>query len=261
MAKSYARRLLNKGKKMARKRYLTKRGLPKVGRIMKDIKQLKRSFNVEKKYVDIPEASHAVGQFSATSATVYSYGYKTHDITPFIQQGLQVGNRTGNSVKIIGASMRIQLYHNTNQISSNYAYLDIFRVDFAQTINDTLATKVFDPNPFYTSAVIDGQSLRNMNYTGVFKKICSRKIYIPADQHEQDRGVKYVNVNLRLNDKIKYNEIGGTPLNCQYIMVYRAANGNISDLFSYSGTEKFPVVTNTTGYIANTVTKWWFVDN
>ena len=157
--------------------------------------------------------------------------------------------------------MRLQIYHNTNQISSNIAFLDIFRVDFAQTINDTLATKIYEPNPFYASAVIDGQSMRNMNYTGVFKKICSRKIYIPADQHEQDKGVKYVNINLRLSDKIKYNEIGGTPLNCQYIMVYRAGNGNISDLFSYSGTEKFPVTGNTTGYIANTVTKWWFVDN
>ena len=261
MAKSYGRRLLNKGKKMAKKRYLTKKGLPRLGRIVKDIKSLKRSFNVEKKWVDIPEASHAVGQISATSATVYSYGYKIHDITPFIQQGLQVGNRTGNSVKITGATMRIQLYHNTNQISSNLAFFDIYRVDFAQTINDTLATKIYEPNPFYTSAVIDGQSQRNTNYSGVFTKICSRKVYIPPDSHEQDKGIKYVNINLRLNDKIKYNEIGGTPLNCQYIMVYRAGNGNISDLFSYSGTEKFPTTGNTTGYIANTVTKWWFVDN
>lgn len=261
MAKSYGRRLLNKGKKMAKKRYLTKKGLPKLARMAKDIQTFKRSFNVEKKWVNIAETSHNVGQISATSATVYSYGYKMHDITPFIAQGLQVGQRTGNSIKIVGATMRLQIYHNTNQISSNFAYLDIFRVDFAQTINDTLITKIYEPNPFYATSVIDGQSQRNTNYTGVFKRICSRKIYIPADQHEQDKGVKYVDINLRLADKIKYNEIGGTPLNCQYIMVYRAGNGNVSDLFSYSGTEKFPTTINTTGYTANTFTKWWFVDN
>ena len=261
MAKSFGRKLFNKGKKVAKKRYFTKKGLPKVGTMVKDVMRLKRLMNVEKKYVDIAEESHQVGQFSATSVSAYTYGYKMHDITPTISQGTTVAERTGNSVKLTGATMRIQVYHTQNQVNINTAFIDIFEVDQAKSINDTTALEIFDKNPFYGTSIIDSASQRNPNYRNVFKKIASRRVNMPSDDLSNDAGLRYIDIHLKLNKHLKFNGSNSAPVNCQYIAFYRASNGNISPTYSYSGGEKFASNTAITGYIANVVTKWWYVDN
>lgn len=260
MAKSYPRRLLNKAKKVAKKRYLTKKGLPKVSTMVKDIRYLKRALNVEKKYVDMPELSHKVGQLSATSVSAYTYGYKIHDITPEVSQSLLVSGRSGNSVKLVGASIRVQLYHNLDQISKNQAFIDIYKVDQPKTVNDTTAREIFDRNLFYSTPIIDSSCFRNPNYMSVYKKIATRKITIPADSEAADKGIVYLNINLKLNQHLRFNDTTAVPANCQYLMVYRATNGNISG-FTYAGSDALPTVGANTGYIANTISRWWYVDN
>lgn len=265
MAKTYFRRLANKGKKVAKKRYVTKRGLPKVNRIVKDVARLKKLINVEKKYVEVNIGAANpihVGQYSAIDSGSWTYGYKLKDITPAIAQGVTVNQRTGDSVKLTGCNIQLQIFQQPNLTVGNRLYVDIYKVDVPKGITDTTAKQIYQNNVF--NNLIDAASNRDPDYMGVYKKIASRSYFLPANPGEGTMSVIHRTINLKLSQHLHMDGAASSiPVNCQYLMMFRASAGNVgtTTLTAGGGINQFPILTASSGIAVCDSMRWWYVDN
>ena len=233
-----------------------------MSKLAKDVMMIKSQLNVEKKFVDTGEIiKGGVGQVD-----VNSQGYLTLDLTPIIPQGVDEGQRVGNSLKLTGMVLKMNC---AKQIGAGGPRrLKVYMVrstDPSLTIND-VADKILDVNPL--TGVRDYHS--NLDYTqlkdGRLKVVRTTNIYLGSNYDNStntpaaEAATAAKTIALKLNDVMRFENNAATfPENVRYIAVIVADNGNRSATTSTLLTIFSPEANS--GCLVNAHVRTWYVDN
>ena len=250
----------------ASKRYGTKGGGVRYGRMVKDVARVVSMVNAEKKYVTYPVASFAVGQLANNSS-----GARQFDVTPLMSQGTDVSSRNGNSIKICSSFFQFQVQQQSSTVTTAIK----LRVElwlakgvplgaFASTGNAAPITDLYEPSVF--SGVIDMTSTRQPDHFQDYRLIASRTIQVPGDQVSGgDIQAKTFTMPIKWNrgkgHHIRYSGVSNSSAdigNGQIFMVFRADIGNRDTTAS---TKDVPLTAATTGLTVKMGYKHWFYDN
>jgi hypothetical protein len=231
-----------------RKQIISK-GLPQMA---KDINNLKALINVEKKYIDATY-NQSFGQVFNNFA-----GTTILDITPVISQNVNYNGRTGQSVKLTGATIHMQLWQQTAGQNQCKIKFEIYYVKGTPEPTGTHFTQLYDPNPLL--GIVDYNSDRQPNFYSEYKKIATKYCNFPAEQFAaQTNQSKNMKIHLKLNHHLRYDKNAIDLKNGQILIVAFAENGN-NDPTNVS-TLGVPTKAAATGYNWNMFTRFYYVDN
>lgn len=217
------KKVIRKGYKMAKKRYINKKGNFRLSRLAKDVAMVKRVINVEKKR-NASAYTGVVGQVNGAGG-----GAAMIDITPTISQGVAVNERTGNSVKLTGCYIQGQFLQQGNTLDSNKFSVEIWchkNKEVPMSLAST-GTEIYNPSPF--SGQIDLVSQRSQDYFSDYVCIKKQLVYVKGDQYSTTNIVRNATFNMpvKLNRHLRWNN-SGTLIQGQLFMIIRAQNGNCS---------------------------------
>lgn len=239
-------------------RYGTKQSITglKMGQVVADVARLKNLVNVEKKQLDIQfESSLLVGQCS-----VNGYGYYVKDVTPIFARGVGSSGRTGDSIKLTGASMRVQLRGQTNCSTARKLTMYLVRREDQSTTVSTVVLDMFDPDVI--TSMIDLNSQRNVDHLREAKIIAKKSMYLPvqfaADVNTYSKSVKDYAFNFKLNNHLRYDRNTDTPTS-KYFVIILCNTGNLATTPSTLVNIANPL--NNTGVEFEMSLKFWCVDN
>lgn len=237
------------------------RGGFKFAKLAADLEMVKSRLNVEKKEVRSDVITTDIGQVFANSEGAY-----VADLTQAISQGIGETQRIGNSLKVTGMSMPIQLTQQQFGYQGHKVKMTLLRVRSAD--NGTSAVealnKVWETNPL--TGVRDynaPRAYRNSKTDGI-SVIRTMTCYVPARQTNSTganlRSTKTLQFNVKLNDVWRYTENSDTvPSGLKYYLVFQVDTGN-ADLSSAS-TRDVPVPDSQSGLTLRLAQRTWFVDN
>ena len=259
MAKSYFRKLANKGKKVAKKRYLTKKGLPKMGRIMKDVQRLKKMVNAEKKRYDFSTQDgdgYVLGQVQGNTENA-----RVINISPSMPVGAQNGQRIGNSVKMHSAFIRLQFVGQVALVSQQRHRFDVWYTDNQEDLSPgTILPKLFQANEF--NGLFDYNSTRNQAYFTQYTRVCTRSITIASEDIANEVMIKDFAIPLKLTKHLKWNDaITGRPTTGCYFITVRSDSGNGSATTPCTLTRTLPNKAVNTGSFMNISVAEYYYDN
>jgi len=232
--------------------------------VAKDLAMVKSRLNVEKKSVDTDVFTGDIGQ-----CNINAEGAGYFDITPSITQGTAENQRIGNSLKMTGLHLPIDVIGQQYCLSGRRLRFTVLKVRTADNQVDGFEAlaKVWDVNPLtglrdfnapraYRNAKNDGISI-------VYSKV--RYMSPPsvdagsagADLAERPR-TNHV-INLKLQDTLRYNFNADTfPGGFKYFLIIQADAGNRG---STGSTLDVPVTTLESGVQIRMYSRWWYVDN
>lgn len=271
---AYARKFVKRARKglvrragtAVKKRYTSKSGGARYGRMVKDVARVVSMVNAEKKYVSYPVASFAVGQLANNSS-----GARQFDVTPLMSQGTDVSSRNGNSIKICSSFFQFQVNQQSSTITTGIRLrVELWLVKgiplgaFASTGSSAPLTDLYEPSVF--SGVIDMTSTRQPDHFQDYRLIASRNCYVPGDQVAGgDIQAKTFTMPIKWNrgkgHHIRYNGTSNSSAdigNGQIIMCFRADIGNRDTTAS---TKDVPLTAASSGLIVKMGYKHWFYDN
>lgn len=245
--RSYIGKQFRRGKRFIKRRYTTKRGGLRVGRIARDVSYLKSIVNVEKKYV----------QFDSTTdwARTTTGGTSGHVITPLLtlSQGTTAGTRNGNRVKMTSLQYSIFVTPQTNTtMAHNYEILFLMHKgdtpDSALTTGTggTLVNNFIDQDNggFYTS-----RSLREIEHFNDWIVLKRYRRTLRADESSTSGTQGHeLKGYIKLNHHLGFEGATTTPIRNQLYMLFLSNTGTTA-----AGT--------TTGLNAVTVYRIHYVDN
>jgi len=222
-AKRYAKGVVKRGAKMAKKRYVSK-GKLNLSKLSNDINMLKHLVNTEKKRSDITVSTAVYASQFTTGGVSGAY---SAIITPTIAEAITQGARIGNSVKIVSACMDIQFSQQASQINNlKLRYFIVCRPD--NSSSSTAATAIsqfFEPNPI--STVVDYYSSRDPEYFTAFKVVKSGVISLKTDAIANAANSVQLKIPLKLNHHLKYNTDNSTlTTKNQFYLFVTASEGN-----------------------------------
>lgn len=237
MPKSWIRKVARKGARMAKKRYTTKKGGVRIGKIAKDVAWLKGVLNPEKKNFTFNNtANNLVGCFNGNTV---GGGYFSLDITPTPSQGVTETGRSGNSIKLHSSYIQLQFSQMSacvQPIRFRVILLAIKGIPYSSA--STYPTVLFNANPFLSGfAVYDYNSTYEQSFLPNQRIICDRKYLLPANEAGTQTMIKDVKIPLRYkNHHIKYLADGSTTVtHGQIYMIVVADNGNCSTSTAVTG--------------------------
>lgn len=233
--------------------------------LAKDIDMIKSRLNVEKKFKDRDVSTFALGQVNQNGegATVW-------DITPDITQGTDSDERIGNSLKLTGLTIPLQLSQQVSCFGNRRVRVSLLRVNSADNnVNSVEAfEKYWDVNPL--------TGVRDFNAPRAYRKdehdgiscIRSAIIYVPGPKTDNatqgtvddtEVNPKNFRFNIKLQDVLRYNSSSSTlPDGIRYFLVLQCDAGNRA---AANSTLDVPVQTNSTGLVARIAQRSWWVDN
>ena len=200
----------------------------KISKLAADLEMVKSRLNVEKKEVRSDVATTSFGQVSANLEGAY-----VADLTQAVNQGIGETQRIGNSLKVTGMSMPIQITQQASGRQGMKVKMTMLRVRAAD--NGTTGTeafnKVWETNPL--TGVRDynaPRAYRNSKTDGI-SVIRTMTCYVPARQITSTdsafRSTKTFKFNVKLNDVWRYTENSDTvPAGLKYYLVFQADTGN-----------------------------------
>ena len=224
-----------------------------MGQLVKDVGMLKAMVNTEKKYFEQTYSS-SFGQVVGNST-----GCSFIDITPFPTQNVTYNGRTGQSIKLVSASLNIIINNqNAQRIGQNIRF-EIYYIKGDPKNLVAMGSELYDVNPLTT--IVDYMSNRNPNNFSDFQKICVRKVFYPSEQHTAENSrQKTLKINLKLNHHLRFDKNSTGLISGQVYIFAVTESGNCS-----------AVVTSTTPYIQNAATgtgflysmhsRFYYVDN
>lgn len=224
-AKKYAKGVVKRGYKMAKKRYV-KRGQPNMKNIMSDVKMLKQLVNVEKKRVDFTQLTTL--QFGALNGVGVS-GAQCVNVVPVISQGTTNSTRNGNSVKLVSACLDVQFAQQLSCVNDlKLRWVLICRPDNAASYSAATVQDTFlEPNPF--STVRDFYSNRDPEYYTAFRVIKQGVIDLKQDQISSGQTIVQKKYPLKLNHHLKYNDNASTSTTKNaFFLLFTASGGDIA---------------------------------
>lgn len=237
----------------------------KILQIAKDLEMVKSRLNVEKHHIDSDVFTGSVAQVDGNND-----GALFLSLTPQITQGVGEAQRVGNSIKVTGLTMPIQINGAVNTLSARKLRVSILRITSGDNgVSPQEAfEKVWDVNPL--SAVRDyhcNRNYRTSKQDGI-SVIYSKSFYLKppsldngasgADQAEVSQ--LSFRVNLKMNDTIRYlNNAAIDPDGMRYYLVIQSDLGNRN--VSVLSTRDVPVKTVDSGVGVRIHTRFWYVDN
>jgi hypothetical protein len=236
------------------------RGGFKFAKLAADLEMVKNRLNVEKKEVRSDVVTTSIGQVSANLEGAY-----VADLTQAINQGIGETQRIGNSLKVTGMSMPIQISHQSNAFDNKQIRMTLLRVRSAD--NGTTATeafeKVWEVNPL--TGVRDynaPRAYRNSKTDGI-SVVRSMTCYLPQRERQGSNdstiNTKTLKFNVKLNDVWRYTENSDTLLaGLKYYLVFQMNTGNSAVTNS---TLDVPIVSADSGVELRLAQRTWFVDN
>lgn len=251
--KKYAKKGATAVKKYVKKRYQKRTtGAVRTGRIARDVMMLKRMINVEKKYFQYPTNVSTIGQVLGNAS-----GALALDITPTPAQGLGANQITGQSFKLTGAFLEMQLTQQSAlHVPSHYIF-EIWDVKGVPAASGTVLSGLYNASTF--SGVIDAYSTRNQDSFSDYRLMKRWKIAFPQDALSGNVIVRTQQFALKMDKHIRLSS-GAAPLNGQMVMVVRGNYGNASTSTTSTLSNIGTTATNTGATLTFTA-KYWFVDN
>lgn len=164
--KNYLKKQAKRAGKAVVKRYWDKG--PNLGNITKDVMLLKSIINAEKKHDINTVNTQLVGQVNENGGAYLIYDMTPNPVHSFTSEG-----RMGNSIKLMSAYCRFQLWgqgNNQKQTTIRYHLVEVKGRPYT-TIADA-ATDFLDNSPFVTgstSAILDNFSKRNQSRYSNFR--------------------------------------------------------------------------------------------
>jgi len=272
---AYARKFVKRARKglvrragtAVKKRYTSKSGGARYGRMVKDVARVVSMVNAEKKYVTYPVATFSVGQVDGNAS-----GARQFDVTPLMGQGTDVSTRNGNSIKICSSFFQFQIQQQSNTITTPIRFkVELWLVKgiplgaFASQATTAPITDLYDNSVF--SGVIDMTSTRNMDHYSDYRLIASRSVYLPGDQVSGgDVQAKTFTMPIKWNrgkgHHVRYSGTSGSSAdisNGQIFMIFRTDVGNKNT--ATVSTKDIPLTAVSSGINVKLGYKHWFYDN
>lgn len=241
------------------------RGGFKFAKLAADLEMVKNRLNVEKKDIRSDVITSRVGQCDANNE-----GALIVDMTQAINQGIGETQRIGNSLKVTGMSIPIQLTGEANTLSGRKVRVTMLKVKSAD--NGVTATeafeKVWELNPL--SLVRDynaPRAYRNSKTDGI-SVVRSMTTYLrpptldnsSLGSHQTEVSQRCFTMNLKLNDIWRYDTNADiVPSGLKYYLVFQTDVGNISS--STVSTLDVPITATNSGIGVRVYQRTWFVDN
>jgi len=234
-----ARKLVRKVGQAVKKRYVSKRGAPKVNRMAKDIMYLKSVLNPEKKRIDTapdPGLTY-IGQVNGNGG-----GHLLVDATPIIPQGITTSTRNGASIKLHSTNWEFQIQQQAHLNSTMKFIIEVYVYNGQSLSNVGLSANnftenYFQQNPFITgvvtSPVIDTFSSVNPDFFKIARCIRRVRKTLAPDQFSGQFNVLSFRMGIKYNKgqgmHIRYDKDNNTVTENQMFLVVRADRGNMSE--------------------------------
>lgn len=228
-------------KRTTRKRYGSRKKGYKYGKIVKDaakvgsmlsiakdIYTLKRQMNTEKKKYNLFIDDAYFGLTYTSGST--TDGYYASYISPNPTQGIQAGQRIGNSIKVVSAMFQAQItpQANANLDDLTFRWFIVNKPDCGtQTTPPNMMNQFLNTNPF--SGRIDTFSNRDPEYYNAYRIVASGKGKIKMSDTASTNKVPSWNIKkpLKLSLHQKYNGNNSTQTTKnQLYLIFVADNGD-----------------------------------
>jgi hypothetical protein len=217
--------------------------------------------NVEKNYKDTAIVQTTFGQVNLNAD-----GAHISDITPSISQGDGEGNRHGNSLKMTGFSIPIQINGMSACQGARKIRISLLKVKSAD--NGVSTTEAFqhywDENPLTTMRDYNcPRNYRSGAHDGI-TCVRSSTYYLKGPTVltgtvDAEVGILTTKFNVKLNDVLRYDANSDVlPLGVKYYLVFQADSGNMSASTSGIGV---PVTEGNSGMELRVGARAWYVDN
>lgn len=214
-----------------KRRYTTRRGMPKMGKIARDAALGLRAYgmlNAEKKRYTINTSATPleVGQVDDNAS-----GHLAVNPTPIPAQGLQYNNRIGSSIKVTSIFFRIQFWQQpiTNQPIRLKIYL-VKVLGEPQSSASGALTNFFLPNPFVTggSSIYDFNSSTNPDFYPRWRVLRKKVVRLQADTSSSQTQVKDVSMSVKFKKghHVRFSQNSTTVTNGQLLLFVLADCGN-----------------------------------
>jgi hypothetical protein len=238
----------------------------KFAKLAQDLEMVKSRLNVEKKDIRSDVTTEDFGQTDGNSE-----GALVLDMTQAINQGIGETQRIGNSLKVTGMSIPIQLTGQNYCLSARRVRVTMLKVKSADNgvTGQEAFEKVWEVNPL--SGVRDynaPRAYRNSKTDGI-SVVRSMNVYVPAPTLDNgssgaalfERTQKSVTMNLKLNDIWRYDTNADIyPGGLKYYLVIQTDIGN-HNASLYTTTLDTPIDHINSGMTARVYQRTWFVDN
>lgn len=263
---AYARitkKIVRKGKRYAKKRYLRKgagyKSGVRFGKILRDIKLIKESLNTEKKFVDqqvVFTTAQAFGNLGGEHAGL---------VLPAIPQGVSGSQRIGNSIKMTGLAVKFQVIAQDSLFrvaEGKFRFLIFENMDQTEGSIQGLQ-KLYDPNQI--TGLTDYNSERNLAEFKNFRILCNKTFKVPDGNDATGANTLQPtffsrHFAMKLNHHVKYDGTSTDQISgrLHYALLWDHGNHSTSVV---STNTNIPVTQINSGYKVNLVMKSWFVDN
>lgn len=258
------KKVMRKGKRYAKKRYLRKGAGYKTGvrlnKLAQDVRLIKGALNTEKKYAEKQEVFFA-GQVNGNAS-----GHHALNLLPIIGNGTSgVGQRVGNSIKITGISVKFQVIAqdpNFRVAEGKFRFIIYEDKDNVRTSIQGLE-EMYDNNQI--TGLLDYNSERNLATFKNFRIICNKTFKVPdgsdtgnAQYHQPTFFSRHF--ALKMNHHVKYDNSSNDQLSGRLHYAVIFDHGNSSTTVASTNTN-IPVTAINTGYNFNLVIRTWYVDN
>lgn len=233
--------------------------------VAKDLAMVKSRLNVEKKSVDTDVITDIIGQVDGNVDGAF---YR--DITPQIAQGIQEAQRIGNSIKMTGLHMPIDLHGHGNTLSDRRLRFTVLKVRSADNGVSALEAfnKVWDVNPLTGVRDFNApRAYRNSKNDGISVIYSKTRYMKPPALDNGSQGADSIErsrlnhtINVKLNDLLRYDTNASSfPGGFSYILIVQMDAGNRSAVNASS--LDVPIGTPNSGANIRVYTRYWFVDN
>ena len=233
-------------------------GKSSVSKLAKDVMYIKSRLNVEKKFRlgDVQTGSVAQMNYNAL-------GFQTHDLTPLWSQGLTETNRIGNSLKLTGFNMKIQLRGQPECYTDRRMKMLFIRTTDTTSSLTNIVQDMLNVNPL--TGVVDYHS--NWDYSDnkrVHKVIKTVPMFLKNNQvlngALQLKSIRDYTISLKLQDTLRFESNTATsPNDYRFFILILCDTGNIAT--SDSTNNGCMVQTQSSGVEYQYHTKTWYVDN
>lgn len=241
-------------KKTFRKRYVRKTGALRYAKLAKDVMKLKSMVNAEKKEVrTYQSAAIAVGQCNIN----VDNAYWQQDITPIISQGVQDGQRNGDTVKIHAILIKGQIQQQSGAVLPQR--LKFYVVMVKGTPETVSINNLLVQNP--QTLCTDWNSIRNKDRFKNYYIVREKTFRMKSDQYS-GQGSTFIDFKIPLRFSsyhLNYLSATNTVSNGQLILYVVADSGNINA--ATPSTLAVPVLQASSGSALSYTCDAWYYDN
>lgn len=194
-------------------------------------------------------------------------GMQLINVTPQIIKGDDRNNRQGNSVKIVGGCVHINLAGQSAQSMNSKLIFELWKVsDYglygSNPTPATLGSDLFKQDPI--TSRYSSNCGRNPNFFTKFRCVRRKIVYTPQDNGAASNFVKQFTMPFKEGQVIRWDDSAGglNYLNTEYHLVVRCSNGNASGTVT-SATSNAALGLNTavnTGFQFQLYTDFYFYD-